>query len=60
MGVGTYLEGSGNETIKSSQVMVHIALATQADQVLGKPGMGVVEAVMIVTKEMARVLARVA
>jgi methylaspartate ammonia-lyase len=35
---------------------VHVALATGADQLLAKPGMGVDEGLSIVTNEMARTL----
>jgi methylaspartate ammonia-lyase len=38
-------------------VCVHVALATGADQILAKPGMGVDEGMSIVGNEMARVLA---
>ena len=57
--VGAYLGGSCNETEKSAHVTVHIALATQADQILAKPGMGMDEGLMIVANEMARTLARI-
>jgi len=59
-GVGAYLGGSCNETAVSARVSVGIALATRADQILAKPGMGVDEALMIVKNEMARVLVRMA
>lgn len=55
-GVGAYLGGTCNETDRSAQVCVHIALATQPDQILAKPGMGVDEGYMIVANEMARTL----
>ncbi len=54
--VGAYVGGSCNETDRSAQVSVHIALATQADQILAKPGMGVDEGLMIVFNEMERTL----
>lgn len=54
--VGAYIGGSCNETDRSAQVSVHIALATQADQILAKPGMGVDEGLMIVFNEMERTL----
>lgn len=54
--IGTYIGGSCNETDRSAQVSVHIALATQADQILAKPGMGVDEGLMIVNNEMNRTL----
>jgi len=43
----------------SAQISANIALATQADRMLVKPGMGVDEALMIVENEMARVLGRI-
>lgn len=55
-GIGAYLGGTCNETDRSAQVCVHIALATQPDQILAKPGMGVDEGYMIVANEMARTL----
>ena len=56
-GVGAYLGGTCNETDRSAQVCVHIALATRPDQMLAKPGMGVDEGYMIVENEMSRTLA---
>ncbi|WP_227764467.1 methylaspartate ammonia-lyase [Zhaonella formicivorans] len=56
-GVGAYLGGTCNETERSSQVCVHIALATQPTQILAKPGMGVDEGYMITYNEMQRTLA---
>jgi methylaspartate ammonia-lyase len=56
-GIGAYLGGTCNETDRSAQVCVHIALATQPDQMLAKPGMGVDEGYMIVANEMERTLA---
>lgn len=56
-GVGAYLGGTCNETDRSAQVCVHIALATSPDQMLAKPGMGVDEGYMIVNNEMSRTLA---
>ena len=57
--VGAYLGGSCNETVKSAQVSAHIALATQADQILAKPGMGVDEGLMIISNEISRTIARI-
>ncbi|HOJ92250.1 MAG TPA: methylaspartate ammonia-lyase [Dictyoglomaceae bacterium] len=54
--IGTYIGGSCNETDRSAQISVHVALATQADQILAKPGMGVDEGLMIVNNEMERTL----
>ncbi|MDD2706929.1 MAG: methylaspartate ammonia-lyase [Verrucomicrobiae bacterium] len=59
-GVGAYLGGTCNETDRSAQMCVHIALATQPDQMLSKPGMGVDEGYMIVYNEMRRTLALLA
>ncbi|MFZ5640465.1 MAG: methylaspartate ammonia-lyase [Bacillota bacterium] len=56
-GTGAYLGGTCNETDRSAQVCVHIALATGPDQMLAKPGMGVDEAYMVVANEMSRTLA---
>jgi methylaspartate ammonia-lyase len=55
-GVGAYQGGTCNETSRSSQVCVNLALATRPDQMLAKPGMGVDEGLMIVNNEMQRVL----
>ncbi|HEX3031093.1 MAG TPA: methylaspartate ammonia-lyase [Bacillota bacterium] len=56
-GVGAYQGGTCNETDRSAQVCVHLAMATQPDQILAKPGMGVDEGLMIVYNEMQRILA---
>jgi methylaspartate ammonia-lyase len=56
-GVGAYQGGTCNETDRSAQVCVHIAMAAQPDQMLAKPGMGVDEGFMIVYNEMQRILA---
>lgn len=56
-GVGAYQGGTCNETDRSAQVCVHIAMATKPDQMLAKPGMGVDEGLMIVYNEMNRILA---
>jgi methylaspartate ammonia-lyase len=56
-GMGAYLGGSCNETERSTQVCVNIAMATSPVQVLSKPGMGVDEAYMINFNEMNRILA---
>jgi methylaspartate ammonia-lyase len=55
-GVGAFLGGSCAETDLSAKVAVHIALATQADMMMAKPGMGVDEGVMLVQNEMSRTL----
>lgn len=55
-GVGAYVGGTCNETDRSAQVCIHVAMATNPDQVLAKPGMGVDEGYMIVYNEMQRIL----
>jgi methylaspartate ammonia-lyase len=57
MGIGAYLGGTCNETERSSQICVHIAMATGPDQILAKPGMGMDEGFMIVHNQMQRILA---
>lgn len=56
-GIGAYQGGTCNETDRSSTVCVHVAMATNPDQILAKPGMGVDEGYMIVFNEMQRILA---
>lgn len=56
-GVGAYQGGTCNETDRSCQVCVHVAMATKPDQILAKPGMGVDEGFMLVYNEMQRILA---
>ena len=56
-GMGAYQGGTCNETDRSCQVCVNCAMATQPDQILAKPGMGVDEGFMIVYNEMNRILA---
>jgi methylaspartate ammonia-lyase len=56
-GMGAYLGGTCNETNRSAEICAHIAMATQPDQVLAKPGMGMDEGFMIVYNEMQRILA---
>ncbi len=56
-GIGAYQGGTCNETDRSAQVCVNCAMATQPDQILAKPGMGVDEGYMIVYNEMERILA---
>ena len=56
-GIGAYQGGTCNETDRSCQVCVNCAMATQPDQILAKPGMGVDEGFMIVYNEMNRVIA---
>lgn len=57
--VASLLGGSAAETDLSARVSVHVALATQPDLILAKPGAGVDEAVSLVRNEMARALALV-
>ena len=56
-GFGAYQGGTCNETDRSAQVCVNCAMATQPDQILAKPGMGVDEGYMIVYNEMERIIA---
>jgi len=56
-GIGAYQGGTCNETDRSAQVCVHLAMATNPDQILAKPGMGVDEGYMVVYNEMQRILA---
>jgi len=56
-GIGAYQGGTCNETDRSAQVCVHLAMATRPDQILAKPGMGVDEGYMIVNNEMQRIIA---
>jgi len=56
-GVGTFLGGSCAETINSAKISVQIALATQPEIVMAKPGMGIDEAVILTQNEMVRTLA---
>ena len=56
-GIGAYQGGTCNETDRSAQICVHLAMATHPDQILAKPGMGVDEGYMIVYNEMQRILA---
>ena len=56
-GVGAFLGGSYAETDLSSRVSVHVALATGADLLMARPGMGVDEAISVTQNEMTRTLA---
>jgi methylaspartate ammonia-lyase len=56
-GVDAYVGGSCVETDLSAQVTTHIAVATQAEMMLAKPGMGVDEGLTIVGNEQSRLLA---
>ncbi len=55
-GVGAYLGGSCVETDLSSIASVHVAVASQPQMMLAKPGMGVDEALSLVTNEQNRLL----
>jgi methylaspartate ammonia-lyase len=55
-GMGAYVGGSCAETDLSARASVHVAVATQADMMLAKPGMGVDEGFSIVTNEQSRLL----
>lgn len=52
-----YLGGTFNETERSAQITVQMAVATRPRQILSKPGMGVDEALAICTNEMNRLVA---
>ncbi|MEG1560468.1 MAG: methylaspartate ammonia-lyase [Clostridia bacterium] len=56
-GIAAYQGGTCNETNRSCEVCVNIAMATQPKQILAKPGMGVDEGFMLVYNEMQRILA---
>lgn len=56
-GVGAFVGGSCVETDLSARVSVHIAVATQAEMMLAKPGMGVDEGMSIMGNEQSRLLA---
>mgnify|MGYP001816120167 CR=1 FL=1 len=58
-GVGSFLGGSYIETDLSARVSAHVALVTQPDIIMAKPGMGVDEAISLVHNEMARTLAQI-
>jgi len=55
--MGSSLGGTANETDHSARICTHIGLACSPDFMLSKPGLGVDEALMIQTNEMARTLA---
>jgi methylaspartate ammonia-lyase len=56
-GMIPYLGGTCNETERSAQITVQVAVATQPRQILSKPGMGVDEGLSICTNEMNRLVA---
>jgi methylaspartate ammonia-lyase len=55
-GVGAYVGGSCTETDLSARVSVNVAVATQADMILAKPGLGVDEGISIVGNEQSKLL----
>ncbi|KAJ5366572.1 Methylaspartate ammonia-lyase [Penicillium brevicompactum] len=55
--VGCCLGGSANETDISARATAQVALATQPQFLLSKPGIGADEGLMILTNEMTRTLA---
>ncbi len=56
-GIGAYIGGSCNETNISAAVSVNVAVAVQADLILGKPGMDVDSGFMLIKNEMNRIIA---
>ncbi len=56
-GAGAYMGGTCNETNRSAEVCIQVAMAMKPVQVLAKPGMGVDEGIMIAFNEMQRILA---
>ena len=58
-GVGAFLGGSCAETDLSARITARAALAMQPDLVLAKPGMGIDEAITLISNEMARTLAAI-
>jgi methylaspartate ammonia-lyase len=55
-GASTLLGGSYAETEISARASVHVALATQPDLIMAKPGLGTDEAICLVQNEMKRTL----
>lgn len=55
--VGCCLGGSANETDVSARITAHVALATQPNFLLSKPGIGADEGLMILKNEMLRTVA---
>ena len=58
-GVGTLLGGSYAETHLAATVSAHVALATQPDLAMAKPGLEVDGAVSLIHNEMARALSEI-
>lgn len=59
-GKGVYIGGSANETDQSARISTHIALATQADILIVKPGQGTDEGLVIEYNEILRTLKLIA
>ncbi len=59
VGVGAYLGGSCTETEVSARACTYVAIATQPDVMLAKPGMGVDEGIMAVRNEQGHALAEI-
>ena len=57
LGIGSYQGGSCNESDRSAQICVHLAMGAGATQILAKPGMSVDEGYCITYNEMHRILA---
>jgi len=55
-GMGTLVGGSYAETDMAARASVHVALATQPDLIMAKPGVGTDEAISLVQNEMVRTL----
>lgn len=55
LGIDTLLGGSCIETELSTQIAVHVAMASHPSAILAKPGMGINEAIMLVRNEMNRI-----
>jgi methylaspartate ammonia-lyase len=56
-GMGWCLGGTGNDTDQSARITTHVGLACGPDFLLGKPGLGGDEALMILRNEMSRTIA---
>lgn len=56
-GVGCCLGGSANETDVSARITAQVALATQPNFLLSKPGIGADEGLMVLKNEMLRTVA---
>ena len=58
-GVKAYLGGSCNETDLNAKNAVHVAIATGAEQILVRPGMGIDEGYSIMKNEEFRILSEI-